>query len=115
MSYEIQTGLIAGAVSWVGAGVSILVTRIQANNERRKLRYEIESVRQRLQREVLARRLAAYAALWKVMITHDLNWVLEGRPLGREWADSFLKALNECKRPIVNAVIGFILIDPSGG
>jgi hypothetical protein len=107
MPYEIQTALIAGAVALAGTTVSVLVTRTQLANERRKLRHEVEFVRQGLQKEVLDRRLAAYAAVWKVMISYDLNWVLENRPLDREWADSFLKTLNEC-----NAEHGVLFAEP---
>src|ERR1700674_5045514 len=107
MPSEIQTALIAGAVALLGTGVSVLITRTQLANEREKLRHEVESVRQGLQKAVLDRRLAAYVAVWKVIITYDLNWVLEGRPLDRNWVDTFLKTLNEC-----NAEHGALFAEP---
>jgi hypothetical protein len=40
--------------------------------------------------------MAAYAAMWKVLITYDLNWALEGKQPDRNWVAIFLRELNEC-------------------
>ena len=89
MQPEIIAALIAAIVSLAGAVVSAVVTRTQLRSERNKLRNE-------LQKEILPHRTAAYAALWKVMITYDLNWNLEKRPLDGAWGDAFLRELNAC-------------------
>lgn len=40
--------------------------------------------------------MAAYAAVWKVLITYDLNWQLEGKEPDKQWSADFLRELNAC-------------------
>lgn len=61
-----------------------------------KLQADAEALRQTLMRDVLGKRMAAYAELWRVFITYERNWLLEQKVFDEKWALAFLLALNEC-------------------
>lgn len=61
-----------------------------------KLQADAEALRQTLMRDVLAKRMAAYAEMWRVFITYERNWLLEAKPLDLNWARTFLLELNAC-------------------
>jgi hypothetical protein len=61
-----------------------------------KLQAEAEALRQTLMRDVLAKRMAAYAELWRVFITYERNWLLEQKSFDQQWASAFLLELNLC-------------------
>lgn len=47
-------------------------------------------------RDVLTKRMSACAALWRVFITYERNWLLEEKPFDLAWAETFLTELNVC-------------------
>jgi hypothetical protein len=110
MEAPVISALIAGAVSLVGVGVAVysarhqLLTRMselelkreELENLSRKLAAEAEALRQNLLRDILTKRMLAYAALWKVFITYERNWLLEQKDFDLKWANSFLRDLNAC-------------------
>jgi hypothetical protein len=96
MQPPVVAAIIAGAVSLVAAVVSVFSARWTLASARERLRAEEDALRQNVLTEVLDRRMNAYAALWSVMISHGLNWRLEGKPVDASWADGFLEDLNAC-------------------
>ena len=110
MEASIISALIAGVVSLVGVRVALysskhqLQTRLselelkreELENVSRKLAAEADALRQNLLRDILAKRMLAYAELWKVFITYERNWLLEQKDFDLKWANSFLRELNEC-------------------
>jgi hypothetical protein len=110
MNPPITSALIAAMVSAAGVAVTLLSARWQLRGKMleldlkkqeiekigAKLQAEAEALRQTLMRDVLARRMQAYAALWRVFISYERNWLIEEKALNEEWATSFLTALNAC-------------------
>ena len=99
MSPQLTSGLIAAFVSLAGVLVAIWQVQLKKQEVEKigaRLQAEAEALRQTLMRDVLARRMDAYAALWRVFITYERNWEIEQRPLTAEWANEFLTALNAC-------------------
>ena len=96
MESPVAAALIASVVSALGVLVSLASARWQLLENQRKLKADYEVMRQTMLGDVLARRMDAYAALWRVLVTYDLNWRLEGERQDAEWAVQFLRALNEC-------------------
>jgi hypothetical protein len=88
--------LVAAIVSILGVLVSLLSSRWQLRAALQKLDLDFESLRQSQLREILTKRMAAYPALWSIMLTYDLNWQIEGKELDKEWAREFLAKLNKC-------------------
>src|SRR5262245_57552134 len=110
METALISALIAAAVSAAGVIVALLSARWQLRGKilelelkkdeiakvGARLQAEAEALRQTLLRDVLGRRMNAYAALWKVFITYERNWLVERKTFDRAWADEFLLALNVC-------------------
>jgi uncharacterized FlgJ-related protein len=110
MNPQITSALIAAGVSAAGVAVTLVSARWQLRGKMSelelkrdevekigaKLQAEAEALRQTLMRDVLARRMQAYAALWRVFISYERNWLIEEKALNEEWATSFLIALNAC-------------------
>lgn len=110
METPVVSALIAAAVSLVGVAVSLYSTNRQIktkdaelNLKRQeldavgaKLQAEADALRQNLMRDILAKRMLAYAALWKVFISYERNWVLEQKAFDLSWAETFLRELNAC-------------------
>jgi hypothetical protein len=61
-----------------------------------KMNADAEALRQTLMRDVLLKRMQAYAALWRVFITYERNWLYEGKPFDLDWAVTFLAEINSC-------------------
>ena len=110
MEAPVISALIAGAVSVVGAVVAVNESRKQFRTKlselelkreelehvSKRLIAETDALRQNLMRDILAKRMLAYAELWKVFITYERNWVLEQKEFDLEWANTFLRKLNAC-------------------
>jgi len=99
MNPQLTSALVAAVVSLAGVVVGIWQLRLRKEEVEKigaKLQAEAEALRQTLMKDVLARRMNAYAALWRVFITYERNWDIEERPLTTEWAEEFLRALNAC-------------------
>jgi len=96
MHPQIIAALIAGVVSLIGGLVTIAVARWTLASARNKLLADIQALRQDLFKEVLGKRMNAYAALWNTIITFDLNWLLEGKSVDAKWSSAFLRELNSC-------------------
>jgi hypothetical protein len=96
ISPQVASAIIAAVVSFVGVIVSVFSARWTIMAAREKLRSDAQALQQNLLKEVLAKRMAAYAAVWKVIITYDLNWSLEGKQADHPWITEFLHELNEC-------------------
>lgn len=102
--------IIAAAVSALAAALTLLAARWQTRSRMleldlkkselekagAKLEAEVEALRQTVMRDVLEKRMAAYAELWRVFITHERNWLLEEKAFDKQWALDFLAALNAC-------------------
>src|SRR5918911_516740 len=110
MEATVVSALIAAAVSIVAAGLAFYssrrefgaklseldLKRADLENVGKKLLAETEALRQNLMRDILSKRMAAYAALWKVFISYERNWLLEERAIDAQWASNFLRELNAC-------------------
>jgi predicted naringenin-chalcone synthase len=110
MNPQVTAAVIAAAVSAAGVVVALLSARWQLHGKLSELELkrqelerigatlqaEAEALRQTVMKDVLARRMNAYAALWSVFISYERNWVIEERPLDTAWAAAFLVALNAC-------------------
>jgi hypothetical protein len=107
---SVVSALIAATVSAVGVAVGLYSSRHQLRTKMAelelkrqeidklgvKLKAEAEAIRQNLMRDVVAKRMSAYAALWRVFITYERNWSIEQKPFDVAWATAFLLAVNEC-------------------
>ena len=62
----------------------------------RRLTAEAEALRQNMMRDILAKRMAACAALWKVFITYERNWMLDHKAFDLAWVKRFTNELNAC-------------------
>ncbi|HEV2962488.1 MAG TPA: hypothetical protein VG649_11725 [Candidatus Angelobacter sp.] len=96
MHQQITAALIAAFVSFLGVVVAIASARWTIISAREKLLADAQALQQNLLKDVLAKRMEAYAALWKIIITYDLNWLLEGKQLDGNWSVEFLRELNAC-------------------
>jgi hypothetical protein len=96
MAPQVASALIAAVVSFLGVIVSVFSARWTITAAREKLRADAQALQQNLLKEVLAKRMAAYAAVWKVIITYDLNRGYEGKQADHKWITEFLHELNEC-------------------
>lgn len=110
METPVVSALIAAAVSLAGVIVALyssshqLRTKLAELDLKRqeldtvgaKLQAEANALRQNLMRDILAKRMSAYAALWKVFISYERNWLLEQRLFDLSWAEAFLRELNAC-------------------
>jgi hypothetical protein len=96
MQPQVIAAIIAAAVSVLGVAVSVLSAQWAIRSAREKLLADAEALRQNLLKDVLAKRMAAYAAVWKIIITYDLNWKLEGKHADAQWSMVFLRELNAC-------------------
>ena len=103
MSDPVLAAIIAAIVSTFAAIVTLISARwqmrgklLELDNLGKQLNAEAEALRQTVMRDVLAKRMNAYAALWRVFITYERNWLLEGKPFDGKWAKTFLEALNKC-------------------
>ena len=110
MEAPVISALIAGAVSLVGVLLAFysskhqVVTKLselelrrkELENVSKKLIAEADALRQNLMRDILAKRMLAYAALWEVFITYERNWLLEQKEFDLKWANMFLRDLNTC-------------------
>jgi hypothetical protein len=106
----VVAAIIAGITSAVGAAIALVGAKWQLRGKMleldlkkaeldkvgARLEADAEALRQTLMRDVLEKRMAAYAALWRVMLTYERNWLLEQKALDAEWAGHFLVALNGC-------------------
>jgi hypothetical protein len=106
----IASALIAAAVSLVGVGVAFYTSRHQVRTKfeeldlkRReldtaaaKIKAEAEALRQNMLRDIVEKRMTAYAALWKVFMTYERNWYYEQRTFDKKWSTKFLAELNLC-------------------
>ena len=110
MDTAITSALIAALVSAAGVAVALMSARWQLQGKISevevkkqevekmgdRLQAEAEALRQTIMRDVLAPRMQAYAALWRVFITYERNWLIEQKTFDAAWADEFLLALNTC-------------------
>ena len=110
METNISSALIAVVVSAAGIVVSFLTSRWQIQQKSLELKKkkkeldrlgdrlqaEVYALRQTIMKDVLSRRMEAYAALWKVIITHGRNWWIEDKAVNSKWANDSLSALNTC-------------------
>jgi hypothetical protein len=110
METAIISALIAALVSAGGVIVAFVSARWQLQGRMSalevkrqeiekigaRLQAEAEALRQTLMRDVLGRRMHAYAALWRVFITYERNWLLEQKAFDAAWATEFLLAFNTC-------------------
>jgi hypothetical protein len=110
MDAPIISALIAGAVSLAGASLTLNqskrnlaaklaeldLKREELQSLGKRLVAESEALRQNIMRDILAKRMSAYAALWKVFITHERNAILERKSLDLAWAEAFIRELNIC-------------------
>jgi hypothetical protein len=83
-------------VTWELKQTELELKKVEIERLGDKLRAEAEQLQQTVMRDVLASRMKAYAALWRVMITYERNWVLEGKQLDAKWAGEFLVTFNAC-------------------
>jgi hypothetical protein len=60
------------------------------------LTIDADAIKQAMMRDVLAKRLVAYGALWNVIITYDLNWKLEHKTHDMQWIERFAIEINAC-------------------
>jgi hypothetical protein len=86
MDDKLTTALIAAVVSGLGSG---LVARWQI---RSKLR-ELEQIQLK---DILAKRMDAYAELWSILQGQVSNWPMEGKPCDGKWALRLYVDLNAC-------------------
>src|SRR5262249_2899395 len=110
MEPPVTAALIAAVVSTIGAVVACLSARWQLQGKiaevdvkkqeiekiGAKLQAEAEALRQTLMRDVLAKRMLAYAALWRLLMNYERNRLIEEKPFDQEWAAEFLAAINAC-------------------
>ena len=110
MDASVLSALIAAVVSTLGVGVALysskhqLATKLseldlkreELENFSKKLTAETDALRQNLMRDILAKRMIAYGALWKVYITYERNWLLEKKAFDVHWAETFVRELNVC-------------------
>jgi hypothetical protein len=96
MNPLVTAALISAGVSLLGVFGATASARWTIASAREKLLADAQALRQNLLKEILARRMEAYSALWKVLITYDLNWRLEGKTLDGDWSAAFLRKLNTC-------------------
>ena len=110
MESKVSSALIAVIVSAAGILVSFLTARWQVKQKSLeldlkqkeldrvgdKLRAEGYALRQMIMKDILARRMDAYAPLWKVIMTYGRNWAVENKVVDSNWANEFLSALNTC-------------------
>lgn len=107
MDTALLTALIAGGVALVGALLSLYVNNKQTYakfrelelkereiaNASEKLAAESRALTQMLQKEVLSKRIEAYAALWRICITHENDWTANGRTYDLNWVNEYLAEL----------------------
>ncbi len=101
MHYLLNTPLVLAAVvaalvSLLGVIVSVWSARLQVKPALRKIEVEIESLKQTELRDILAKRLEAYPKLWFLLQTYVSNWIIDGKPMDKNWATDFLSKLNAC-------------------
>jgi hypothetical protein len=110
MEPPVTAALIAAVVSAIGAVVAYLSARWQlqgkvAEIEVKKqevekvgarLQAEAEALRQTIMRDVLAKRMSAYAALWRLLMIYERNRLVEEQPFDAQWAAEYLAAINAC-------------------
>lgn len=77
--------IIAGVVSVVVGVISYLSNRSAVRHEMQKAQFK----------NIIAKRVELYPKLWRIHIRYETNWVLEGRPKSREWAEEYVSKLNE--------------------
>jgi hypothetical protein len=80
-----SAALVAGVVSVIVGVISYLSSRSVVRHE----------VHQAQVKDILAKRIELYPKLWRIHIHYETNWVLEGKPKTREWAEQYVSALNE--------------------
>lgn len=86
---ELDPKLIAAMIAGV---VSLVVGIISYFSNRSAVRHEVQQAQFK---EVIAKRIELYPKLWRIHIKYETNWVLDGRPKLREWAEEYASALNE--------------------
>jgi hypothetical protein len=110
MSPQETAALAAVTISAIGVTVTFLSSRWQFAQKAKelelkqaeldkvgiKLQAEAFSLQQNFMKDVIARRMNAYAAVWRVIIEFGLNWKIEGKSIDNDWATEFLLALNKC-------------------
>ena len=84
MDEKIQAALIAAAVSLTVGAVSFFTIRWKVQNELRQTQF----------RDILQKRIEIYPRLWSICIRYETNWVIDGKPKDRDWAQAFLTELN---------------------
>lgn len=109
MDTALLTALIAGGVALIGALLSLYVNNKQTDakfrelelkecelaNASEKLAADSRALTQMLQKEVLSKRIEAYAALWRICITHEMDWTATGKTHDISWIDDYLACLRE--------------------
>jgi hypothetical protein len=80
------------AAALVAGVVSVIVGLISYFSNRSAVRHEVHQAQFK---DILARRIELYPKLWRIHIYYETNWVLEGKPKTREWAEEYVAALNE--------------------
>jgi hypothetical protein len=81
----LTAALVAGIVSVIGGLISYLSSRSTVRHE----------VHQAQFKDILSKRIELYPKLWRIHIYYETNWVYDGKPKTREWAEQYVAALNE--------------------
>jgi hypothetical protein len=81
----VLAALVAGVVSVVVGLISYISNRSAVR----------DAVQQTQFKDILAKRVELYPKLWRIHIHYETNWVLEGKPKTREWAEQYVSELNE--------------------
>src|SRR5262245_26378296 len=110
MEPSVTAALIAAVVSSIGAFdayisaqwqlqgkiAEVEVKKQEVEKIGARLQAEAEALRQTLMRDVLAKRMLAYAALWRLLMTYERNRLVDEKPFDQEWAAEYLAAINAC-------------------
>jgi hypothetical protein len=86
--------IIAAIVSTAVAAVVGVITAVLT--VRWQYRAKLIELEQTQLKEVLLRRLDAYARLWQLLLSYGRNWEIEGKQRDAGWAKEFLQRLNAC-------------------
>lgn len=87
--WNVVTPILAAVIAGV---VSVLVTKATTTAATQATENQLLQTQFK---EVIAKRLEVYPALWRVLIHYESNWDHDGKPKTREWAEEYVARLNE--------------------
>jgi hypothetical protein len=83
---KVSAALVAAVVALIGLAVTIFTTQLQ-------IRSKIDELTQAQLKDVIAKRIEVYPALWFVAQTLLSDWEREGKPTTSAWATELLTRL----------------------